>query len=86
MRCNVTSWDDQVDLFQAAFDTFGSVDIVVRSGSSALQTRRDHELITGRERRGERDRRLLHTKSQERQARETGDGYRRREPAGTNIQ
>lgn len=30
LRCNVTSWEDQVNLFQTAFDTFGSVDVVVR--------------------------------------------------------
>ncbi|KAF9646620.1 NAD(P)-binding protein [Thelephora ganbajun] len=29
LRCNVTSWDDQVNLFQTAFDTFGAVDVVV---------------------------------------------------------
>ena len=30
LRCNVTSWEDQVNLFQTAFVTFGSVDVVVR--------------------------------------------------------
>ena len=30
LRCDVTSWEDQVDLFQTAFYTFGSVDVVVR--------------------------------------------------------
>ena len=29
LHCNVTSWEDQVNLFQTAFDTFGSVDIAV---------------------------------------------------------
>jgi hypothetical protein len=32
LRCNVTSWEDQVHLFQTAFDTFGSVDVVVCRG------------------------------------------------------
>ena len=30
LRCDVTSWEDQLNLFQVAFDTFGSVDVVVR--------------------------------------------------------
>lgn len=30
LRCDVTSWEDQVNFFQAAVDAFGSVDVVVR--------------------------------------------------------
>lgn len=85
MHCDVTSWDDQVNLFQVASHTFGSVDVVVRPAS--VITRNDVDLsITGRERRGERDRRLLHPGGQEWQARETCGGYCRRKPAGINIQ
>jgi NAD(P)-dependent dehydrogenase (short-subunit alcohol dehydrogenase family) len=29
-RCDVTSWDDQVTLFQDACARFGSIDVVVR--------------------------------------------------------
>ncbi|KAF9778483.1 hypothetical protein BJ322DRAFT_1014692 [Thelephora terrestris] len=29
LRCDVTSWADQLNLFQTAFDAFGSVDVVV---------------------------------------------------------
>ena len=32
LRCDVTTWDDQVKLFEAAVETYHSVDIVVRSG------------------------------------------------------
>ena len=32
LRCDVTAWDDQVKLFEAAVETYRSVDIVVRSG------------------------------------------------------
>ena len=52
LRCNVTSWEDQVNLFQAAFDTFGSVDVVVRRVFHRLFTRNDPS-FTGRERWGE---------------------------------
>ena len=37
LYCNVTSWDDQVNLFQTAFDTFGCVDIVVRCVFNTLR-------------------------------------------------
>jgi len=51
LRCNVTSWEDQVDLFQTAFDTFGSVDVVVRREPRRPRTHHD-PLFIGRERWG----------------------------------
>ena len=45
LRCDVTSWDDQVNLFQTGFDTFGSVDIVVRWIVNTLKTRNSPSVI-----------------------------------------
>jgi hypothetical protein len=28
-KCNVVNWDDQVSLFELAFDRYGAVDVVV---------------------------------------------------------
>jgi len=64
LRCDVTSWEDQVDLFQTAFDTFGSVDVVVREVFHAWCSH-DDALFTGRECWSERDRQLLCTQGQE---------------------
>lgn len=85
LYCNVTSWDDQVNLFQTAFDTFGSVDIVVRCVFNTLRKYKD-KLVAGCECRSERNRQLFRPKSQERKARETGDGYCRCKPVGIDIQ
>ena len=60
LRCDVTLWEDQVDLFQTAFDTFGSVDVVVREVFHRWYSH-DDALFTGRECWSERDRRLLRT-------------------------
>ena len=30
-KCNVTVWDEQVELFELAMSTYGSVDVVVRT-------------------------------------------------------
>lgn len=60
LRCDVTSWDDQVDLFQTAFDTFRSVDVVVREVFHGWCSY-DDALLTGRECWSERGRQLLCT-------------------------
>jgi hypothetical protein len=41
IRCDVTSWEDQVNFFQAAFDAFGSVDVVVRRVFHAISIHSD---------------------------------------------
>ena len=30
-KCNVAAWDEQVELFELAMSTYGSVDVVVRT-------------------------------------------------------
>lgn len=85
LSCNVTSWEDQVKLFQTAFDTFGSVDVVVCLMIRGLYTR-DVAFVTGRERGGGRDRRILHAEGQEWEAGKTNNGHRRRKSVGDNIQ
>ena len=52
LRCDVTSWEDQVNLFQTGFDTFGSLDVVVRRALRSLSTH-DEASFTDRERWGE---------------------------------
>ena len=55
IRCDVVSWEDQTNLFQIGFDTFGSVDVVVRGPFRRLCASKD-VLLSDRERRGERGR------------------------------
>ncbi len=31
IKCNVVNWDDQVALFELAFERYGAVDVVVRT-------------------------------------------------------
>lgn len=33
LRCDVTAWEDQVKLFEAAIEAYNSVDVVVSSSS-----------------------------------------------------
>ena len=33
IKCNVLSWDDQLSLFELAFERYGAVDVVVRTPS-----------------------------------------------------
>jgi hypothetical protein len=36
IKCNVASWDDQVSLFELAFEKYGAVDVVVRIFSTTF--------------------------------------------------
>jgi hypothetical protein len=38
-KCNVVSWDDQLSLFELAFEKYGAVDIVVRILLSTISPR-----------------------------------------------
>ena len=35
-KCNVTVWDEQVELFELAVSTYGSVDVVVRTFDGSI--------------------------------------------------
>jgi len=63
LRCDVTSWDDQLKLFEAAIEAYHSVDIVVSSGSPSRSRRFWLTYSLGCERRCERDWLVLETKT-----------------------
>jgi len=68
LRCDVTIWEDQLKLFEAAMEAHHSVDIVVSSRPPSWSRYPRLTRLQGCQRRCERDWLVLETKTREWQA------------------